>query len=116
MTSICSGDSRATIRYISSRQVQKLSLGLPATSGEPGGALERVRMEVGHPRQHGAPRRSGAVGVGVGTNLGEDSGSSEISKRTTAPSLQAASTFSEIADIIRLTQCGFICTIRHADD
>ena len=49
---------------MTSRQVQKLSSVLDLALGEPGHrALERMRMQVRHARQHVAPERFGASGL-----------------------------------------------------
>jgi hypothetical protein len=51
MASICSGVMLRAKRYISSRQVQKLSLLSPAFSVRPQRALEAVRVQVDHAGQ-----------------------------------------------------------------
>ncbi|VFT07868.1 Uncharacterised protein [Pseudomonas aeruginosa] len=60
------GDSRATIRYISSRQVQKLSLGLPATSASPAMARwNACEWRLGIPAAR-PPRRSAPSALASG--------------------------------------------------
>ncbi len=52
MSSTCSGVRRPTSRYMRSRQVQKLSSGLSATSARPAIARwKRMGMEIGHAGQ-----------------------------------------------------------------
>ncbi len=64
MASSCSGVSRAAKRYISVRQLQKLSCASPRYSVRPReGALEGMRMQVGHAGDHraGGTRQSPAA-------------------------------------------------------